>query len=293
MPFEIRKISDVGTRHPVVARLGVQASELIKWIDIEDDKRRETVGLFARTLTERLLRCHQFRDDLVNRINASVEGKQPIQSENRIQEVPQVIGLKGIAEGFLYETKNYLRDLIDLFRITYGCKLTDASAFTNLKGVGDSEIVTWAASTFGQDSDLTKLLRTEQAWVAEPIRMRNAVEHPGGFSGTLTLHNIRIDPNKADSYIPPTWARTGRPDSSIVNDMDCCLDNMLTLAEDLLIGVMLDKSKSRNLIAVYEIPSEDRDPSCPIRLRVGLSPELLRRPLREVAPRRYLPIGVS
>jgi hypothetical protein len=39
MDFEIRKISDVGVGHPVVARLGVQASDLITWIDIEDAKR--------------------------------------------------------------------------------------------------------------------------------------------------------------------------------------------------------------------------------------------------------------
>jgi len=277
MAFEIRKILDVGVGHPVVARLGVQASDLIKWIDIDDAKRKEIAELYARTLTERLLRCHQFRDDLVNRANEAIETVQPPQNDKRIREVPHVIGLQGIAEGFLYEAKNYLRDLLNLFRIVYGCELTEASAFTNLKGDGDSEIVTWAASTFGPDGDLTKLLRTEQEWVAEPIRMRNAVEHPGDLSGTLTLNNIRVDPNQPGAYILPTWARTGRPDSNIVKDMDCGLDNMLTLAEDLLVGVVMDKSKSKKLITVGEIPSEDRDPQCPIRLRVDPSPEVLRQ----------------
>ena len=285
MAFEIHKISDVGVGHPVVARLGVQASDLIAWIDIEDAKRKEIAELYARTLTERLLRCHQLRDDLVNRINSAVEAERPPQNDKRIREVPNVIGLQGIAEGFLYEAKNYIRDLLNLFRIVYGCKLTDASAFTNLKGDGDSELVTWAAATFGPGGDLTKLLRTEQEWVAEPIRMRNAVEHPDGFSGSLTLNNIRIDPNQLDSYIPPTWARTGRPDSSIVKDIDCGLDNLLTLAEDLLVGVVMDKSKSKKLISVVEIPSEDRDAKCPIRLRVDPSPEVLGQlPARQSPP---------
>jgi hypothetical protein len=53
MVFEIRKINDVGVGHPVVARLGVQASDLIPWIDIEDAKRKEIAQLFAQTLTER------------------------------------------------------------------------------------------------------------------------------------------------------------------------------------------------------------------------------------------------
>ncbi len=282
MAFEIRKINDVGVGHPVVARLGVQASDLAPWIDIEDAKRKEVAELFARTLTERLLRCHQFRNDLVNRANEAIEKVPPPQNDKRVREVPNVIGLQGIVEGFLYEAKNYLRDLLNLFRIVYGCKLTDASAFTNLKGDSDSEIVTWAASTFGPDRELTKLLRTEQEWVAEPIRMRNAVEHPGGLSGTLTLNNIRVDPNEPDAYIPPTWARTGRRDSNIVKDMDSGLDNMLTLAEDLLAGVVMDKSKAKQLIAIVEIPSENRDPKCPIRLRVAPSSEVVRRmPLRQ------------
>jgi hypothetical protein len=273
--FEIRKINNVGVGHPVVARLGVQASDLIAWMDIEDAKRKEIASLYAITLTQRLLRCYQLRNDLAKLVNAAVEAVPPPQGDKRIREVPHVVGLQGVAEGFLYEAKNYLRDLLNLFRIAYDCKLTDASAFANLKGEGDSEIVTWAASTFEPNDELTKLLRTEQEWVAEPIRMRNAVEHPGGFSGTLTLTNIRADPNQFGSYIAPTWARTGRPDSDIVKDMDCGLDNMLTLAEDLLVGVVIKKTKSANLIKVVEIPSEERDLQCPIRLRVEPSEEIL------------------
>jgi uncharacterized protein (DUF433 family) len=203
MAFEIRKINDVGVGHPVVARLGVQSSDLIPWIDIEDAKRKEIAELYVRTLTDRLLQCHRFRDDLVKRTNDAVKAVQP-QKDKRAREVPHVIGLQGIAEGFLYEAKNFLRDLLNLFRIVYSCKLTEASAFTNLKGDDDSELVSWAVSTFGPDHDLTKLLRTEQEWVAEPIRMRNAVEHPGGVSGKLTLGNIQVDPNQPDLYIPPT-----------------------------------------------------------------------------------------
>jgi hypothetical protein len=104
MAFEIRKINDVGVGHPVVARLGVQSSELIPWIDLDDAKRKEIAELYARTLTDRLLRCHKFRDDLVNRANEAGEAIQA-QRDKRVREIPHVIGLQGFAEGFLYEAR--------------------------------------------------------------------------------------------------------------------------------------------------------------------------------------------
>jgi len=39
MSFEIQKISDVGTTHPVVARLGFQSSEIVRWLDVDEKSR--------------------------------------------------------------------------------------------------------------------------------------------------------------------------------------------------------------------------------------------------------------
>ena len=62
MVFEIRKISNIGTSHPLVARLGAQTSELINWLDI-DKAGHDAIGeLYAITLQQRLLRCHEVRD---------------------------------------------------------------------------------------------------------------------------------------------------------------------------------------------------------------------------------------
>ncbi len=65
MIFEIRKLSDVGTSHPVVARLGLQAADLIKWLDVDEAKRDRLTELYLVTLTQRLLECHKARDNLV------------------------------------------------------------------------------------------------------------------------------------------------------------------------------------------------------------------------------------
>jgi aspartyl-tRNA(Asn)/glutamyl-tRNA(Gln) amidotransferase subunit B len=269
MAFEIKQISDVGAAHPVVARLGPQAAELINWLDIDKAKQEQISHLYVVTLTQRLVECFKAHDSLVQKMAGSVE-KLPKEQNPQIRQVPQVIGLQKIAEGFLYDCKNFLRDLLGLFRIAYDCNLNEASAFAD-KGEGESEIVKWAKAKFGEDHNITKLLKTEHVWT-EFIRMRNAVEHPGGKSGSLVIQNVRASPDP-NRYIPPTWKRTGCPDSNIVKDMNVGVDNMLTLAEDLLALVVLDKAKFKQ-IAIENIPVELRDSKCPIRLKIGLSSEV-------------------
>jgi hypothetical protein len=172
MAFEIRKIGDVGVGHPIVARLGVQTSELISFADLLEENRRKTVvHLYAVTLKDRLLRCQRLRDELVARANAAME-ELPKQRDPRVRNVPHVIDLQATAENFLYEAKNFLRDLLELFRVAYDCDLKDASDFTNFDDSGNSKVADWSAGAFGDDDDLTKLLKTEQKWIAQVIQSR-------------------------------------------------------------------------------------------------------------------------
>jgi hypothetical protein len=206
MPFEIRKISDVGTTNPIVARLAVQTFDLVQWLKAESGQREEITHLYLNALKPRLIRCEKFKNELVTKIvecDRSIE-LQKLQ-DPRIRQVPHITELQGIAEGFLYEAKNFVRDLLGLFRIVYGCKLKNASDFADLKRQGESNLVKWAVKTFGEEHHLTKLLRTEQRWSGEFIRMRNAIEHPDGKSGTVTIQNVRTRTNPS-GFVPPYLA---------------------------------------------------------------------------------------
>jgi hypothetical protein len=196
------------------------------------------------------------------------------EKDPRARNVPHVLRLEAIVEAFLYEAKNYLRDLLDLFKVLYGCTLRDASAFADMKEEGQSKLVKWAIRTFGAEHDLCKLLLTEQEWTTEVVRKRNAAEHPGGRSGTLVIKNIELDGALAGKYLPPRWKRSGCVDSAILRDMDCILDNLLSLAEDLLVLAIRNNPIS-NIIEFYEIAPAERDPCCPVRLRISLSPEFM------------------
>jgi len=280
LSFEIRKISDVGAAHPVVARLGMQTAELLGWSGLEKDAQDDISSLYIHTLTWRLLRCYKCRNEIVRLANESVATGTK-QNNPNIREVPHVIDLEGLVGQFLYEAKNYIRDLLLLFKTVYGCDLRDASAFADMKDKGAGEFIGLAIEKFGRDDSLSKMVMTDQGWIGEIIRSRNAIEHPGGLSGTLTIQNIRVGQGGTDAYVLPTWQRTGGPETDIVKDMDCGLENLLTLGEDLLIEVV-KRGEPAKAIAFYAIPVEERRPECPIRIRVDLSPEVLAKFPRKV-----------
>ena len=147
-------------------------------------------------------------------------------------------------------------------------------------GNGDSKIVKWASSTFGDDDELTLLLRTEQTWVGQCIRKRNAVEHPGGKSGTLTICNVRATTD--GKFVFPSWNLDNEPESDIYTDMRTIMHNMLTVAEDLLV-ICIKKRLKFSSVEFYEIAEADRNPEIPKRFRMGLSPDLERSLAERVA----------
>src|SRR3984893_4474676 len=79
------------------------------------------------------------------------------------------------------------------------------------------------------------MLSREEYWISDIIKLRNAVEHPGGHSGTLVIENFKMTPV---GLTPPTWTRVGnepRPSTFVFHDLDAFQHNMLTFAEDILL----------------------------------------------------------
>ena len=75
--------------------------------------------------------------------------------------------------------------------------------------------------------------------VEELIAMRNAVEHPEGLSGKLVIANFTLGTDR--KLDEPTWHREkdGKlvtEPSSIRDDMDACIHNLLTLGEDVFVS---------------------------------------------------------
>ena len=109
MPFSVSHILDHGTQNPIIARLTVQIFEIIDQCDIAKEA---SDGVYMNSLAKKLLRCweivERYRLEFIKQTGSY---KRP-QAQSQIVVVPYVIGLEEECHNFLYEAKNFLRDLL-------------------------------------------------------------------------------------------------------------------------------------------------------------------------------------
>ena len=107
--------------------------------------------------------------------------------------------------------------------------------------------------------------------------MRNAVEHPDGFSGKLIIANFTLDADR--KMAESTWHRekdgkaTGEP-SSIRADMETYIHNLLTLGEDVFVSWASDHLQVPDMMRVAFIPEDKRNPLRPVKWTVTLNQRL-------------------
>ena len=262
--FYLQKVSKHGASNPVVARLSIQTADLIQWLAVSDGERKEILGLYLE-LQRRLLSCFDIRSRLLRARDEALEDAKHAWDKGQ-NTVPHIIGMQEEVEGFLFSAKIYLREVARLLNKLFEAELANDSAiFWSPKG-GASVVATWATERFGADHGTTSMLASEASWVSEIVCFRNAVEHPGGKSGTLKLTNFEPHP---EGIMPPTWARVGadeRPQSDLFNDMTVMLDNLLTLAEDLLVDAIHARPVFPQ-IKIVQLAEDRRDRHAPVRFK--------------------------
>lgn len=274
-PFVFQKVSNHGTTHPVVARLLMQTHELLQFTRLDQSVKEDVMTIYGE-LHRRLLQCH----DIAVRIFAERDRTVAAfigELGKGNSGIPYVINLEAEAESFLYVAKQYLRDLVKALNLLLGANLpVDASVWWDKKGGGKSDVVKWATKTYGEQHPTTKMFAEEDIWVSELVKKRNAAEHHGGHSGTLVIDNYKFG---KDGLIAPSWRRDGSVNATptdIFHDIRVNLENMLTLAED-IVAVAVHQEICDRPIRIAEIPVDQRDEAKPIRLKAVLVDELLRK----------------
>lgn len=264
MPFVVTQTMNVGTTHPTVARLMLQTSSILDAAGLTKAEKDELTTIYYKELQPVLLECWNIRDGLGAEITECLEICEVDPKDNRIIRMRSVNQLEQRAESFLYQAKNYLRNTLRVWNWFYKTEFADASAYILVKKETQSKLEQWALKEFGPDDRRTLLIQSEQQWAAPLIKMRNALEHPGGLSGKVHFQNIVIT---GQALNVPTWCRNNEKPVPLVLAMTEFLEDMLSMGEEIL-AVNIEP-RLQPMFTLYEIPDRERDPQQPARLRVG------------------------
>ena len=157
--FNISKILDHGTNHPVVARLMIQTHEIIQFSGLPKEKKEKVGEISIKNIGPRLLRCFDIKEGMMvaaRKVISETEEANKSEDRGRVVQKPHLIQLNEKIETFLYESKNFLRDFTGIINIFCETDFRDASGFIDSKGNGDGEIVRKLIEKYGENDDQLK-----------------------------------------------------------------------------------------------------------------------------------------
>lgn len=279
MPFTFSKVLDHGSSNPIVARLTLQVSELLAQCNISNERRDDVFDVCLNSLVRKLLRCWEIEARLQQDWEGAVSSYKPPEHGKAPRVLPQVARLEEECHNFLYESKNYVRDVLKVFNLLYGTGFVEASEFSKPKR-GKQSLVQYSEATFGEADSRTLFFKGASKGLEEIVDMRNAVEHPDGYSGALTIQNIRV--GQGGQIAEPAWFRTDKGSqvtepSAVLDDMHVIINNLLSLGEVVVVSWAAKNLKMPQFMRIAPIPESARDPARPIAWKVAATASLERQ----------------
>ena len=133
MPFVISKFLEHGTSNPIVARLSLQTMRILEQCKIAQETRDKITEIYVHSLQKKLIRCWEIEERFRSEFKSAVESYKPPSSGSQFVQLPQIPRLDEECHNFLYEMKNYVRDLLNVFNRLYGTDFKEASEFFQAK----------------------------------------------------------------------------------------------------------------------------------------------------------------
>lgn len=265
MVFQIQKNSNYGTSTPAVARTFFQGCEIMRFFAVSDAQREEAKTVLQE-LQRHLVRCVEICDQIAAQVASAHEDIESegfdFHSGGQAVTLPTVADLQSKAESFLQSAKLAIRETARLIEPFYRTKLDHRF----------HKFAAWGERQFGPDDRFTQAVRGWEPWAKWLVDMRNAVDHPADEPGRkLITQNFNLSGTAdAPALADPTWGLLAEPQSPILTGMGEIIDRIIELGEEVLTELFY-KLKQDFPLVIREIPFEERDPSCPIRLRVSLA----------------------
>lgn len=184
--------------------------------------------------------------------------------------LPYIPQLEQECHSFLYEYKNFIRNVLAVFNLLYGTNFKEASEFYSVKKQANS-LIGFLEDNFGINDPKTKFLKEAETNLRNYISMRNAIEHPNGYSGMFKISNFTVCPDQ--KFLEPCWWREESNEkeidkTSIRMGFEVAIHDLLTLAEDIFISWAEEHLYLPTFMQRVFVPKEKRDSNCPVKYLV-------------------------
>lgn len=166
MPFVIAKKLEHGTTNLIVTRLTLQTLEILKQCELTNDDRDKIGSVYIDSLAKKLLRCWEIEERLCAQFEKGIASYKP-PARGAAIELPQIPHLEEDCHNFLYEVKNYLRDLLQVFNLLYRTDFKEASEWVRAR-TGTRSVMDFAVESFGENHVNTVFFRQIPTCI-EPI----------------------------------------------------------------------------------------------------------------------------
>lgn len=249
---------DVGTSNPIVARLLLELDDLIRMARIPEEQ-KQIIRECCHEIMRSLIQAEKAAKPLIEEIKA-IEKKiiaEGIQTQDNGQAIqtPGVVYLDN-SRTFLKFCKQALQSL---------AKAQGILLEKEFDGPHFDKILARAKERLGKDNTITKLLEEDKKWLEEINFLRRKDEHPDRNT-TPFVKGFSISKSSDGKFVvdQPRFFNN----APILNRLETYSQNLLTFSEELIAYTLEDFLPE--MVRLYEIPEEQRDPSAPIRYKLGL-----------------------
>ncbi len=251
-----KKLHDVGTGHPPVARLTGGIFNILPLARLTKAQEDEVKGGCLEVLNL-YLAAEGVGKPLVERIKAvqaQIEADAETLYRSRVTSTPQVERLHE-AKVFLMHGKQLLQRVADILGIIFEHKF---------KGPHFDKVISVVTAQVGPGHHYTKMLQVDHdTWIKGLIELRNEDEHPK--SGKPFLENFDLPrlPDGRLNLLPPRFFSG----ETVLPVLETYMQNLFTFAEEAIAHGLETRFPAG--YGLLEIPEPKRNPANPIRYMAG------------------------
>lgn len=256
-PFYFTKISDVGTSNPIVARISVGLSEIVKIVQLSPESRQRITDLLF-DISQELLEAEKASVEVVSEIE-TIEHELPEKVKNLPPgSIPTSIdSVRSI---------NRTRDFLKYSKSAFG-KL--GRIISVAFQIGDKEHKFWniakeLTAILPNEAQIFEIIEHYKKWYDKVIDLRNTDEHHR--SPQKFLINYEIKTTKDYRYLERPMFYDKTPVYQFLIESSQML---LLFCEDLILSTLIEHLPDP--IQIVEIPAEQRNQTCPKRFKITLS----------------------